>query len=227
MIKNATKKTLTQKNTKSGVVKEKASVGVGRKAVRKSNKGKKLKVKPTGKQKRAIELFIENPRKPRWQILKEAWYSKATQTHPKEVFEAEAVVDFFADNWRGMDNLRKKHNELLNSSTITRLSMPIDVSDEEVELFFREHLPWSKVIRIAVYSDLEKTVVLRVPNDKTQLSALDMAYKVLWIYKDPNAGTPPAPTGELSIRIEKANILFQLWTQQSPNNPSSPQTSSK
>ena len=30
-----------------------------------------------------------------------------------------------------------------------------------------------------------------------------------------------------SIRIEKANILFQLWTQPSPNNPSSPQTSSK
>ncbi len=219
---------------KANPVNGKVAVSPKGKTVRKSKKGKRYNVKPTAKQKKVIEILVENPRKTGGQVLKEAWYSEASQIKPSEVLNSRAIQDFFAKDGSGIDALKKKHNELLNSADIRRISMPMQLEDEEIIAFFHDEFPWSKVLRIILEDDKkayrpEKIVVLRVPDSKLQREALDMAYKVLWLYKDPSAWNPPPATSpdEQSIRVSKAKQIFQLWTQPSQNKPSSQTTSSK
>lgn len=230
MIKNATKKILKKKNTKSRVVKEKVSVGVEGNAGDKKPV-KRYKVKPNLRQRKVIEILIEKPWISKAEALRQAGYSDNTLINPHLVFEARAIQDFFANDGSGLPALKKKHNELLNSAEIRRLNMPARLDNEEIEAFFHTEIPWSKVLRILRDDDnkYDCTVVLRAPDSKLQLAALDMAWKILGVYKDPSAWNPPPINSpdEQSIRVSKAKQIFQLWTQQSPNNPSSPPISSK
>lgn len=57
---------------KANPVNGKVAVSPKGKTVRKSKKGKRYNVKPTAKQKKVIEILVENPRKTGGQVLKEA-----------------------------------------------------------------------------------------------------------------------------------------------------------
>ena len=177
---------------------------------------KKQNRTPTLRQKKVMEIIVENHWKLKGEILREAWYSHATQNKPHEVFESRAIQDFFARDGSGIENLKKKHNDLLNSAEIRRLTMPITMEDEEIKTFFSTEIPGCKVLRI-LEEQFDKIVVLRVPDGKLQLAALDMAYKIIWVYKDPNAWSPALPpmeNEEQTLRLSRAEQLFQLWTSQ-------------
>lgn len=175
---------------------------------------------PTLRQKKVIELIVENPWRTKGEILKEAGYSHATQIKPHEVFESKAIQDFFTADGTWLQNLKQKHNQLLNSAEMRRYTMPIQMEDEEIKNFFENEYAWCKVIRIIAEDDKkayrpEKIVIVRIPNEKTQLAALDMAYKIIGLYKDPSAWTPPptpSQTDEKTQRISRAEQIFQLWT---------------
>lgn len=166
------------------------------------------------RQKKVIEILAENSGASKWEILKKAWYSVEIQENPKRVFESQAIQDFFKKDGSGMEALKKKHNDLLNSCELKKLAMPKKLSDDEINTFIEWNIPDTKVIRI-IEDDYEKVALVRFPDGKLQKEALDMAYKILGVYKDPNATNPP-PTAieswEITLRISRAKQIFQLWT---------------
>lgn len=180
-----------------------------------------LKRPPTLKQKKLIKVIMENPWIPQGKAMEMAGYSEASQRNPADIFESPTIKDFFASDGSSVEALKHKHNQLLNSAEMRSYVMPRQMSNEEIRNFFEKELTGCKVVRI--FEDekdkkSEKKVIVKVPNEKMQLDALDMAYKILWAYKDPKPWTPPTPKSEeqeQTQRLSRASQIFQLWTSKS------------
>lgn len=78
------------------------------------------------------------------------------------------------------DLLAKKHNDLLNASTLSHTSFDKELDDEEIRDFVKD-IPGAKLFRI-VQKDDKKIAYIKMPDTNIQEKALDKAYKIKGTY---------------------------------------------
>lgn len=143
-----------------------------------------------------LSEIIRNPKAKKkfsmGEILREAGYSKLTSMRPGLVTKSqgyqEELMKLIPENL-----LAEKHNELLNSYKINRITFELGVSDQEINEFFKKYYNY-KIKKIIRSKRKKKTICYYwTPDSSVRLNAIDMAYKLWGKYPSKNKKAEETP----------------------------------
>ena len=111
--------------------------------------------------------------------MKEMGYSEsyANSGHIKSTKSWKGLMEEFLPQ----DLLAKKHNELLNASSVDHMVFPVNVEDKDIiELLYEVGC----IVKRLMHSETQTHVWFFAPDNNARKSALDMAYKLNKSYGD-------------------------------------------
>lgn len=137
----------------------------------------------TIKQKLVASKILENPGKSVSQAMRESGYKENSAKNPQDLTRSIGWQEII-DKYIREDKLLNVHKRLLNSVRLERYSFGLDISDEVIRKIISK-IKGAKFIRI-IKGDRVKNCYYAAPDDRVQLSALDMAYKIRGKYQIDN-----------------------------------------
>lgn len=150
-----------------------------------AKKAKKLPVKATIKQRKALKAVVENGGN-MGKAMQEAGYSKAMAKNPQKLKESEGWKGLMKEVGLDDKSLLKSHKELLQQTRIDYFVFPKGMKDEEI----KRHVKAAglKVITIRE-SEKGKMAFYSIADPQAKKAALEMAYKLRGAFDTKDDGT--------------------------------------
>ncbi len=201
----------------------------------------------TLKQKKAIDILVENRGMPIGTAMIEAGYNAVSAKNPKNLTDSKAFKEIL-DEYLSEEELSKKHKELLNASRLEHMVFPPfrtrdedmedgEDSEENVGEDFGEQLTDQEIrdllastnctVRKIVHGDMQRHVYFWAADNKARKDAIDMGYKLRGAYAPDrsvniNASidlTGEEPTDALALEYEEKlrKMMLNGGTKETPH----------
>jgi hypothetical protein len=134
----------------------------------------------TIKQKLVASKLLENPGKSVSQAMREAGYKESSAKNPQDLTRSMGWQELI-DKYMSEEKLLNIHKRLLDSVKLGNLSFGLDTSDDDIRKAISK-VKWARFVAVHK-GEKSKICIYTMPDYRTQLNALEMAYKIKGRYQ--------------------------------------------
>ena len=158
--------------------------------------------------KKTVKNFIENGGKSVSKAMRDAGYSPATAQNPKKLTSTKTWQSLM-DKYLPEEDLSKHHKELMNAKIIKTMLIPIKATKPDIRKVFK--MLGFKVLTISfLKTELKHLVYFAMPDNRSRIEALDMAYKLRGKYAKTEHKLEFADTGDEELKAFIAGEISEI-----------------